>query len=58
MFFADCEQVVLELQNDGKVTTSDDPPVVFGCLDQDFLQKVNCTYVLANSKIHSSVGVS
>ncbi|CAO2826983.1 unnamed protein product [Amaranthus hypochondriacus] len=33
------QQVVLELQNDGKVTTSDDPPVVFGCLDQDFQQK-------------------
>lgn len=33
------QQVVLELQNDGKVTTSDDPPVVFGCLDQDFLEK-------------------
>ncbi|XP_021775892.1 snurportin-1-like isoform X1 [Chenopodium quinoa] len=33
------QQVVLELQNDGKVITSDDPPVVFGCLDQDFQQK-------------------
>ncbi|XP_059657393.1 uncharacterized protein LOC132303955 [Cornus florida] len=33
------QQVVLELQDDGKVTTSDDPPVVFGCLDGDFLQK-------------------
>ncbi|GAB4860802.1 hypothetical protein Ancab_035965 [Ancistrocladus abbreviatus] len=33
------QQVVLELQNDGKLITSDDPPVVFGCLDQDFIQK-------------------
>lgn len=33
------QQVVLELQSDGKLTTSDDPPVVFGCLDQDFIQK-------------------
>ncbi|KAL2934492.1 Snurportin-1 [Bienertia sinuspersici] len=33
------QQVVLELQSDGKVTTSDDPPVVFGCLDQEFLLK-------------------
>ncbi|PKI38086.1 hypothetical protein CRG98_041555, partial [Punica granatum] len=31
--------VVLELQEDGKLTTSDDPPVVFGCLDGDFIQK-------------------
>ena len=33
-------QVVLELQDDGNLTTSDDPPVVFGCLDGDFIQKV------------------
>ncbi|KNA13288.1 hypothetical protein SOVF_118140 [Spinacia oleracea] len=33
------QQVVLELQNDGTVITSDDPPVVFGCLDQEILQK-------------------
>lgn len=33
------QQVVLELQDDGKVTTSDDPPVIFGCLDGEFLQK-------------------
>ncbi|XP_031371505.1 snurportin-1 isoform X2 [Punica granatum] len=33
------QQVVLELQEDGKLTTSDDPPVVFGCLDGDFIQK-------------------
>ncbi|KAJ8436864.1 hypothetical protein Cgig2_026188 [Carnegiea gigantea] len=33
------QQVVLELQGDGKLTTSDDPPIVFGCLDQDFIQK-------------------
>ncbi|KAL9672642.1 hypothetical protein QQ045_028894 [Rhodiola kirilowii] len=34
------QQVVLELQEDGKLTTSDDPPVVFGSLDGDFIQKV------------------
>ncbi|XP_057480600.1 uncharacterized protein LOC130767674 [Actinidia eriantha] len=33
------QQVVLELQDDGKLTTSDDPHVVFGCLDMDFMQK-------------------
>ncbi|WCJ36256.1 Snurportin-1 [Euphorbia peplus] len=33
------QQVVLELQGDGKLITSDDPPVEFGCLDLDFVQK-------------------
>ncbi|KAJ6374499.1 hypothetical protein OIU78_030081 [Salix suchowensis] len=33
------QQVVLELQDDGKLVTSDDPPVVFGGLDSDFIQK-------------------
>lgn len=33
------QQVVLELQDDGKVTTSDGPPVVFGCIDGEFQQK-------------------
>ncbi|KAL8154142.1 hypothetical protein V2J09_011902 [Rumex salicifolius] len=33
------QPVVLELQNDGKLITSDDPPVVFGCIDEDFMQK-------------------
>ncbi|KAL9239359.1 hypothetical protein vseg_013691 [Gypsophila vaccaria] len=36
----DKQQVVLELQTDGKLTTSDDPPVEFGCVDQDFVQKL------------------
>jgi len=31
---------VLELQKDGKLVTSDDPPVVFGSLDKEFIQKV------------------
>ncbi|KAF5476559.1 hypothetical protein F2P56_003303 [Juglans regia] len=31
--------VVLELQDNGSLTTSDDPPVVFGCLDGGFMQK-------------------
>jgi hypothetical protein len=33
-------QLVLELQEDGKLVTSDDPPVVFGSLDKEFIQKV------------------
>ncbi|KAL6996970.1 hypothetical protein U1Q18_007093 [Sarracenia purpurea var. burkii] len=33
------QQVVLELQDDVKLTTSDDPPVLFGCLDMDFAHK-------------------
>lgn len=33
------QQVVLELQVDGKLSTSDDPPVVFGFLSGDFIQK-------------------
>lgn len=33
------QQVVLELQDDGKLSTSDDPPVVFGSLDEEFIQK-------------------
>lgn len=33
-------QVVLELQEDGKLTTCDDPHVVFGCLDGSFIQQV------------------
>lgn len=35
-----CYQLVLELQEDGKLVTSDDPPVVFGSLDNEFIQKV------------------
>ncbi|KAK1259292.1 hypothetical protein QJS04_geneDACA015474 [Acorus gramineus] len=34
------QQVVLELQDDGKLVTSDDPPVIFGCLDGEFVQKL------------------
>ncbi|KAE8730917.1 Purple acid phosphatase 27 [Hibiscus syriacus] len=30
---------VLELQDDRKLVTSDDPPVLFGCLDGDFIEK-------------------
>ncbi|EEF51792.1 snurportin-1 [Ricinus communis] len=33
------QQVVLELQDDGSLISSDDPPVVFGCLDLGFVQK-------------------
>ncbi|XP_077212222.1 snurportin-1 protein [Tasmannia lanceolata] len=35
----DQQQVVLELQDDGKLTTSDDPPIIIGCLDGAFIQK-------------------
>ncbi|KAI9079718.1 hypothetical protein K1719_038339 [Acacia pycnantha] len=33
------QQVVLELQEDGRLTTSDDPPTVFGCLDGSFIER-------------------
>ncbi|KAL0925388.1 hypothetical protein M5K25_003714 [Dendrobium thyrsiflorum] len=33
------QQVVLELQDDGKLITSDDPPIVFGCLEREIIQK-------------------
>ncbi|KAK8486406.1 hypothetical protein V6N12_030492, partial [Hibiscus sabdariffa] len=33
------QQVVLELQDDRKLVTSDDPPVSFGCLDGDIIEK-------------------
>ncbi|KAL3647036.1 hypothetical protein CASFOL_008004 [Castilleja foliolosa] len=35
----DQQQVVLELLDDGRLATSDDPHVIFGCLDRDFIQK-------------------
>ncbi|XP_050220987.1 uncharacterized protein LOC126671273 [Mercurialis annua] len=33
------QQVVLELQDDGSLVASDDPPVAFGCLHSDFIQQ-------------------
>jgi snurportin-1 len=33
-------QVVLELQEDGKLATCDDPPMAFGCLDGSFILQV------------------
>ena len=33
-------QLVLELQSDGTVVTSDDPPVVLGTLPSDFIEQV------------------
>ncbi|XP_048138420.1 snurportin-1 isoform X2 [Rhodamnia argentea] len=42
------QQVVLELQEDLKLITSDDPPVVFGCLDNDLVQKVQFAYSPTN----------
>lgn len=35
------QHLVLELQGDGKLVTSDDPPVVFGSLGNEFIQKSN-----------------
>ncbi|XP_047085113.1 uncharacterized protein LOC124696426 [Lolium rigidum] len=35
------QHVVLELQEDGKLITSDDPPIVFGSLNSEFIQKSN-----------------
>jgi hypothetical protein len=37
---------VLELQEDGKLITSDDPVVVFGSLDSEVIQKV-CLWTAA-----------
>lgn len=34
------QHLVLELQGDGKMTTSDDPPVDFGCMDADLIEKL------------------
>ncbi|CAH9117022.1 unnamed protein product [Cuscuta europaea] len=33
------QHVVLELLDDGRLSTSDDPPVIFGCLNGEFIQK-------------------
>ncbi|XP_004245449.1 uncharacterized protein [Solanum lycopersicum] len=33
------QQLVLELLDDGRLATSDDPPVIFGCLLGEFMQK-------------------
>ncbi|KAM3346922.1 hypothetical protein ACQJBY_021108 [Aegilops geniculata] len=35
------QHVVLELQEDGKLVTSDDPPIAFGSLDNEFIQNSN-----------------
>ncbi|XP_073029696.1 uncharacterized protein [Primulina eburnea] len=35
----DQQQVVLELLVDGRLATSDEPPVIFGCLNEEFIQK-------------------
>nr|POE83487.1 hypothetical protein CFP56_52340 [Quercus suber] len=31
---------VLELQDNGNLSTSDDPPVVFGCVDRAFIEQL------------------
>ncbi|KAK2978203.1 hypothetical protein RJ640_030376 [Escallonia rubra] len=46
------QQVVLELQDDGKLTTYDDPPVVFGFLNGEFIQK---TELVAGNLLRFSV---
>ncbi|CAN6914513.1 hypothetical protein HID58_078149 [Brassica napus] len=33
------QHIVLELQDDGKIVTSDDPPVVVNCLNADFVKQ-------------------
>lgn len=33
------QQVALELQDDGKLITSDDPPIILGSMNGDFIQK-------------------
>lgn len=38
------KQIVLELQEEGKIVTSDDPPVPFSCLNADFVKQVCSKY--------------
>lgn len=45
-FTYDYNQLVLELLDDGRLATSDDPPIIFGCLNEDFIQQV--WYFLSN----------
>lgn len=33
-------QVALELLEDGRLATSDDPAIIFGCLSSDFIEQV------------------
>ncbi|KAL3331575.1 hypothetical protein AABB24_035085 [Solanum stoloniferum] len=42
------QQVVLELLDDGRLATSDDPPVIFGCLLGEFMQKIFTMEILLN----------
>ncbi|KAB1217375.1 hypothetical protein CJ030_MR4G020946 [Morella rubra] len=44
-------QVVLELQDNGNLTTSDDPPVVFGFLYEGFVQKVVSQHMARHSPL-------
>ena len=44
---------MLELQKDGKLVTSDDPPVVFGSLDKEFIQKVCFEMQLISNKLRN-----
>lgn len=37
-------QIVLELQEEGTLVTSDDPPVPFSCLNADFVKQVCSKY--------------
>ena len=45
--YSSFDQVVLELQEDRKLATSDDPPVVLGYLDGEILQKVSSIETIA-----------
>jgi snurportin-1 len=38
------QHIVLELQEEGKLVTSDDPPVPFSCLNADFVKQVCSEY--------------
>ena len=40
LFIYSLDQVVLELQDNGNLSTSDDPPVVFGYLDGAYIEQV------------------
>ncbi|KAI3798787.1 hypothetical protein L1987_34066 [Smallanthus sonchifolius] len=48
--------VVLELQDNGQLVTSDDPPVVLGCLNATFIQEFTSVYADLmddNTRVHN-----
>lgn len=58
----DRQQVVLELLEDGRLATSDDPPAIFGSLNEDFIQKAGLKpgnllrFAVSNDGLHFANG--